>query len=86
MQKEQSMTEVLNQAMMALTALDLNKLEQLEREAAAFAGPGSANSHHNTCDILAKQRLLSMLLQNCRSNLDAVSRLHGRNTGEQWAH
>lgn len=84
MQIEQGITEVLDDAIQALAALDLNKLERLEERVAALSGASSEGLNREA--ILEKKRLLAMLLQNCRSNLDVLNRLHGRNAGDQWAH
>lgn len=78
---EQSVTEVLDEAIQSLIALDLSRLERLEERVAALTSSGGASEA-----IFAKKRLLKMLLQNCRSNLDALNRLHSGHTGEQWAH
>lgn len=86
MQIEQSVTEVLDEAIHALTVLDLNKLERLEERVAALSRSNTACRSEDAGAILEKKRLLAMILQNCRSNLDALNRLHGRNTRGQWAH
>lgn len=83
---EQAVTEVLDEAIQALTILDLNKLESLEERIAALAASSNAGRSDNIDAILAKKRLLALILQNCRSNLNALNRLHGRNTRDQWAH
>jgi hypothetical protein len=84
MPSAQTITEVLDEAIRALTLLDLNKLEHLERridEIAAVANPSG-----NPGTILDKKHLFAMILENCRSNLNALHRLHRSNTGDQWAH
>lgn len=86
MQIEQSVTAVLDEAIQALTVLDLDKLQHLEEQVTVLANSGSVGLNGLTETILSKKRLLAMLLQNCRSNLDALNRLHSRNTGDQWAH
>jgi hypothetical protein len=85
MQIEQTVTEVLDEAIQALTALDLTKLKSLEERIATLAGSSRVSSE-NIGKILEKKRLLALILQNCRSNLNALDRLHGRNTRDQWAH
>lgn len=83
MQIEQAVTEVLHEAIQALTALDLNKLERLEERITALA----ASSGENTSDrTLAKKRLLGLILQNCKSNLSALDRLRDGDTRDQWVH
>lgn len=83
---EQAVTEVLDEAIQALTVLDLNKLERLEERIASLAASSEACRGAGLNGILAKRRLLAMILENCRSNLNALNRLHGRNTRDQWAH
>lgn len=89
---EQTVTEVLDEAIQALTVLDLNKLERLEERVTSLVESsdgcriGGINEGDGISAILAKKRLLAMILQNCRSNLDALNRLHSRNTGGLWAH
>jgi hypothetical protein len=83
---EQAVTEVLDEAIQALTVLDLNKLERLEERIASLAASREACRGAGLNGILAKRRLLAMILENCRSNLNALNRLHGRNTRDQWAH
>lgn len=86
MQIEQSVTAVLDEAIQALTVLDLDKLKHLEEQVTVLANSGSVGLNGLNDTVLSKKRLLAMLLQNCRSNLDALNRLHSRNTGDQWAH
>jgi hypothetical protein len=83
---EETVTEVLDEAIQALTVLDLNKLERLEERVASLAASSDAYRGDGLNTILSKKRLLAMILQNCRSNLNALNRLHGRNTRDQWAH
>ena len=85
MQIEQTVTEVLDEAIRALTTLDLHKLESLEQRIAVLAASSSVSQSSNIGKIMAKKRLLALILQNCKSNLNALDRLHGRNTRDQWA-
>jgi hypothetical protein len=82
MQIDQAVTEVLHEAIQALGALDLNKLERLEERFTALAVFGEGQS----AKILAKRRLLGLIRQNCKSNLDALDRLRGGDTRDQWVH
>lgn len=83
MQIEQAVTEVLDEAIYALAALDLNKLKNLEERITALAASGDECRSEK---VLGKKRLLGLILQNCKSNLDALDRLHGGNTRDQWVH
>ena len=86
MSSAQTITEVLDEAIRALTLLDLNKLEHLEHRVDEITAAASVNPNDNLGTILAKKHLFAMILQNCRANLNALHRLHGSNTGDQWAH
>ena len=86
MPSAQTITEVLGEAIRALTLLDLNKLEHLEHRVAEITAAASVNPNDNLATILAKKHLFAMIVQNCRSNLNALHRLHGSNTGGTWAH
>jgi hypothetical protein len=83
MQIEQAVTEVLHEAIQALTALDLNKLERLEERFTALAVSSGESPSDRT---LAKRRLLGLIRQNCKSNLDALDRLRGGDTRDLWVH
>ena len=86
MQAEQGVTEILDEAIRALTVLDLNKLEELEARVSFMADEGALRSFADSGKLREKKRLLGMLLENCRSNLDALERLHAKNMERQWAH
>lgn len=82
----QILIETLEEANRALIALDLNKLESLEVRIAELATSASANRSNTIGTVLAKQQLLNLILQQCRSNLNALHRVHGRNSRDQWVH
>ena len=84
MPSAQTITEVLDEALRALTRLDLGKLEHLEQRVAEITA--NADCSGNLSAILAKKRLFAMILENCRSNLKTLHRLHGRSTGDPWVH
>lgn len=86
MQTEQSVTAILDEAIHALTVLDLNRLEELEMRVTSMARAGVLLQSSDQKKVSEKKRLLGMLLENCKSNLDALNRLHAKNTREQWAH
>jgi hypothetical protein len=83
---DQAVGEVLDQTIQALTLLDLNKLQTLERRISAMAESNLKWNRESFPSLLAKKRLLELVLQNCKSNLDALNRLHGRNMRDQWEH
>ncbi len=83
---EQGVTEILDEAIRALTALDLARLEELEMRVASMADDGTLRSFADSVKLREKKRLMGMLLGHCRSNLDALERLHAKNTEGRWAH
>ena len=74
---EKTLTELLDEAIWALAALDLQKLESLEERVEALADSNK---------VLAKKRLLGLIVQNCKSNLDALDRLRNGDTRDRWVH
>ena len=86
MEIDQAVADVLDETIQALTLLDFKKLQALEERITAFAGTGAKCSGDRVDSIMAKKRLLELVLQNCETNLKALNRLHGRNTRDQWAH
>jgi hypothetical protein len=83
---DQAVADVLDETIQALTLLDFNRLQALEKRISAFADSGIKCSGDSIDLILAKKRLLKLILQNFEANLKALNGLHGRNTSDQWAH
>jgi hypothetical protein len=83
---DQAVADVLDETIQALSFLDFNRLQALEKRISAFAESGAKCSGDSLDLILAKKRLLELILQNCDANLKALNRLHERNTRDQWAH
>ena len=83
---DQAVADVLDETIQALTLLDLNSLQALEKRISVLTKSKVACGRDSFNSILAKQRLLELLLRNCESNLEVLNRLHGRNTRDQWAH
>ena len=82
---DQVVADVLDETIEALTLLDFERLQALEKRISVFAdSEGQCSGDLNL--ILAKKRLLELILQNCEGNLKALNRLHGRNMRDQWAH
>lgn len=78
MRVEANMTAVLDEAMRALVALDVERLEELEAQAAVIEDKGRAFEE--------KKQLIAMLLKHCRANRNALHRVWSRNTGATWVH
>jgi len=79
-----TLTDILDETVKALINLDSVELHALEQRIV-----GLAESHQrDVSDIglaLSKKSELEIVLQNCHANLDALTRLHTRNTRNQWA-
>lgn len=86
MSTDQAISEVLDEAIEALTVLDLNRLQALEKRVSAMTKSDVGFSEGNLNSLLAKKRLLGLILQSCESNLDALNRLHQRSRRDRWAH
>jgi primosomal protein N'' len=81
---DQSLADILDETVEALSNLDSAKLHALTQRIAVLA---EANMNHERDDIglvLLKKRQLEIMLQNCQTNLDALTRLHARNMRNRW--
>jgi hypothetical protein len=83
---DQAVIDVLDETVQALTLLDFNRLQALEKRISALAKSDVKCSENSLHLIQSKKRLLELILQNCEANLNALYRLHGRNMRDQWAH
>ena len=73
---DDAVADVLDKTIQALTLLDLDGLQDLEKQISALAKSNIVCGIDSFNSILAKKRLLELLLQNCESNLDSLNRLH----------
>jgi len=80
-----ALTDILDEASTALSDFDLGKLLVLEQRIAVLAETDVMYESDDICLIRVKKRQLDILLQNTRTNLDTLTRLHARNTRNQWA-
>jgi hypothetical protein len=80
-----ALTDILDEASTALSDFDLGKLLVLEQRIAVLAETDVRYESDDICLIRVKKRQLDILLQNTRTNLDTLTRLHARNTRNQWA-
>jgi hypothetical protein len=85
MTTNRDIAEILDETVKALTDLDSGSLHALEQRIVALAKSGESYESDDAGLILAKKRLLEIVLQNCQVNLDALTRLHARNMRKQWA-
>ena len=82
---DQALAEILDETVKALRDLDLRSLEVLEQRIAALAKSDEGYDRDDVSLVVAKRRLLEIVLQNFQVNLDALTRLHARNMRKQWA-
>jgi hypothetical protein len=82
---DQSLIDILDQTIEALSRLDLEKLTALEQRIMSLAECNANLATEGIGLVLPKKRQLQILLQNCRVNLDALTRLHARSMRTQWA-
>jgi hypothetical protein len=82
---DQSLMDMLDQTIEALSTLDLERLTALEQRIISLAECNANLATEGIGLVLPKKRQLEILLQNCRVNLDALTRLHARSMRNQWA-
>jgi hypothetical protein len=81
----QAFADILDETVAALSDLNLEALRALEQRTVMLAESAETFERDAVSVVLAKKRLLEIVLQNCRVNLDALTRLHARNMRNQWA-
>ena len=81
----QSLADILDETFSALSSFDLDKLQALECRIALLVESNFSFEADEIRSAILKKRQLEILLQNCQVNLDALSRLHLRSMGNQWA-
>jgi hypothetical protein len=81
----QALADILDEAVVALRDLDSDALHALEQRIVTLAESSEKYERDDVGLVLAKKRLLEIVLQNCQVNLDALTRLHARNMRNQWA-
>jgi hypothetical protein len=82
---DQSLMDMLDQTIEALSTLDLERLTALEQRIISLAECNANLATEGIGLVLPKKRQLEILLQNCRVNLDALTRLNARSGRNQWA-
>jgi hypothetical protein len=82
---DQTLSEVLDETIEALTNLESAKLHALEQRIISLADAKVNYDRDSISSVLSKRRQLEIILQNFQVNLDALTRLHARNMRNQWA-
>jgi hypothetical protein len=81
---EQALCDALDETIHALAILDLDTLQVIERRLTMLAQSRLVTDWIDIDSILAKKRVLEMVLYHSESNLNALRRLYGRNTRDLW--
>lgn len=81
----QALADILDETVAALSDLDSEALYALEQRIVVLADSDETFERDVVGVVLAKKRLLEIVLQNCQVNLDALTRLNARNMRNQWA-
>jgi hypothetical protein len=81
---EQALCNALDETVHALAILDLDTLQAIERQMMTLAQSQLVSDGLDIDSILAKKRVLELVLYHSESNLNALRRLYGRNTRDLW--
>lgn len=81
---EQALCNALDETVHALAILDLDTLQAIERQMTTLAQTEPVADGLDIDSILAKKRVLELVLYHSESNLNALRRLYGRNTRDLW--
>ena len=81
---EQALCNALDDTVHALAVLDLDTLQAIEGRLTTLAQSQLVSDGFDIDSILAKKRVLELLLYHSESNLNALRRLYGRNTRDLW--
>ena len=82
----QVLADVLDETIRALAVLDLDALKRMEERLMLVARSLLIADEDGIDSILRKKRVLELTLYQSESNLNALQRLHGRNTRDLWEH
>lgn len=82
----QAVAKVLDETIKALGSLDLESLQVQERQITALAQSHLIADDAGITSVLAKKRVLELVLRSTASNLNTLNRLYGRNTRDPWEH
>lgn len=81
---EQALCNALDETVNALAILDLDTLQAIERRMMTLAQSQLVSDGLDIDSILARKRVLELVLYHSESNLNALRRLYGRNTRDLW--
>ncbi len=79
-----TIVEILDETTHALTALDLQKLLEMEEREKLWASSATSFETLVTKSFQRKHQQLSLTLDATHSNLKLLRRVCGKETGDQW--
>ena len=82
---DSTIVEILDETTQALTALDLQKLLELEERVKLWASSATSSEMLLTESFQRRYRRLSLTLDATASNLKLLRHVCGKETGNQWA-
>jgi hypothetical protein len=80
----QAIADMLDETLEALVSLDMDRLVLLEKRMEVLTQSTVIFGESDIGSILAKRRVIELVLRNSEENLNAFTRLHSRNMGSQW--
>lgn len=81
-----AVADALDETIRALAVLDLDTLQTMEERMMTLAQSTLVEDEVGIGSILAKKRVLELVLYQSESNLNALRRLYGRNMRDLWEH
>ncbi len=75
---------MLDETLEALVRLDMDRLVLLEERMEVLTQSNVIFGESSIGSIVAKRRVLELVLRNSEENLNTLNRLHSRNMGSQW--
>jgi hypothetical protein len=80
----QAIADMLDETLEALVRLDMDRLVLLEERMEVLTQSNVIFGESSIGSIVAKRRVLELVLRNSEENLNTLNRLHSRNMGSQW--
>jgi hypothetical protein len=84
MAPNQAIADMLDETLEALVRLDMDRLVLLEERMEVLTQSNVIFGESSIGSIVAKRRVLELVLRNSEENLNTLNRLHSRNMGSQW--
>jgi hypothetical protein len=84
MAPNQAIADMLDETLEALVRLDMDRLVLLEERMEVLTQSNVIFGESSIGSIVARRRVLELVLRNSEENLNTLNRLHSRNMGSQW--